>query len=166
MQLSRALIFKGTTFWYLCVVILILVGMCGTLLIVTNLSISKLKKHFQPSISSYFFCAEQVFFIDWNHRVLFVEIRDTRLTFRQNVLLLVLFLISFLNCPWTWVLQGLKRVFMGCTVLMSLYFLARGGTWRCEHIFLNVEIVKRHIYIFIHSFIQQAVGTWEISCFL
>ena len=36
-------------------------------------------------------------------------------------------------------------------------FLACGGTWRCEHTLFCVEIVKRHIQIFIHSIIHSFV---------
>ena len=42
-------------------------------------------------------------------------------------------------------------------------FLACGGTWRCEHALFCVEIVKRHLQIFIiHSF-NQTVGIFLIS---
>ena len=34
-----------------------------------------------------------------------------------------------------------------------IVFLASGGTWRCEHTLFCVEIVKRHLSIFINSFI-------------
>ena len=36
----------------------------------------------------------------------------------------------------------------------NVVFLACGGTWRCQYTLFCVEIVKRHLYIFIHSFIH------------
>ena len=33
-----------------------------------------------------------------------------------------------------------------------IVFLAFGGIWRCEHALLCVEIVKRHLSMFIHSY--------------
>ena len=45
---------------------------------------------------------------------------------------------------------GIFGVFLGCTVLMSLYLLACGNTWHCKHTLFCVAIDKRRIKFFIH----------------
>ena len=41
--------------------------------------------------------------------------------------------------------------FCGLYCPSVIVFLAIGGTCRCEHTLLCEQIVKRHLYIFIHS---------------
>ena len=42
-------------------------------------------------------------------------------------------------------ISSFTTIFVGCTALMLLYFLACGGTWRCEQTLFCAKIVKRHL---------------------